>query len=68
MVTGSGAGIGRALARGPGRGGERVAVNDPGAEAAAKVAGETGGYPVPGDAATQEGRARAHRRHPRVLG
>ena len=55
VVTGGGGGIGRALARRLAAGGGRVVVNDLDAAAAAAVAGEIGGYAVPGDVATEEG-------------
>jgi NAD(P)-dependent dehydrogenase (short-subunit alcohol dehydrogenase family) len=55
VVTGAGSGIGRALARGLTAAGARVVVNDLNFEAATAVAKEIGGYPAPGDAATEAG-------------
>jgi NAD(P)-dependent dehydrogenase (short-subunit alcohol dehydrogenase family) len=55
VVTGSGAGIGRALAGRLAAGGARVVVNDLDPAAAAKAAAEIGGYAVPGDAGTEQG-------------
>jgi NAD(P)-dependent dehydrogenase (short-subunit alcohol dehydrogenase family) len=55
VVTGGGAGIGRAMARRLAAGGGRVVVNDLDAGAAAAVADEIGGYAVPGDVATEQG-------------
>ena len=55
VVTGGGAGIGRALARRLAAGGARVVVNDLDTGAATAVAGEIGGYAVPGDVGTEQG-------------
>ena len=55
VVTGAGAGIGRALARGLAAAGARVVVNDLNFEAATAVAQEIGGYPRPGDVSTEKG-------------
>ena len=55
VVTGAGSGIGRALARGLAAAGARVVVNDLDFEAATAVAEEIGGYPAPGDVATEQG-------------
>ena len=55
VVTGAGAGIGRALARGLAAAGARVVVNDLNFEAATAVAQEIGGYPHPGDVGTEKG-------------
>ena len=55
VVTGGGAGIGRALARRLAAGGARVVVNDLNSSAAAAVAAEIGGYAAPGDVATEQG-------------
>ena len=55
VVTGAGAGIGRALARGLAAAGARVVVNDLNFEAATAVAKEIGGYPAPGDVSTAQG-------------
>src|SRR5271170_2315018 len=55
VVTGSGAGIGRALAGRLAAGGARVVVNDLDPAAAAKAAAEIGGYAVPGDVGTEQG-------------
>jgi len=55
VVTGAGAGIGRALARGLAGAGARVVVNDLNFEAATAVAKEVGGYPAPGDVSTVRG-------------
>ena len=55
VITGAGSGIGRALARGLAAAGARVVVNDLNFEAATAVAKEIGGFPAPGDAATEPG-------------
>jgi len=55
VVTGAGAGIGRAVARGLAAAGARVVVNDLDAEAAAAVAEQVAGYAVPGDISTSRG-------------
>ena len=66
VVTGAGAGIGRAIAIRFARAGARVVVNDLNGDAARAVAAEIGGVAVPGDAAGVAGvealiaAARAH--------
>ena len=55
VVTGGGHGIGRAIAVRMAAEGARVVVNDLDADAATAVARETGGHPVPGNAATEAG-------------
>jgi NAD(P)-dependent dehydrogenase (short-subunit alcohol dehydrogenase family) len=55
VVTGGGHGIGRAIAIRMAAEGARVVVNDLDGDAAAAVAEEIGGHPVPGDAATEAG-------------
>jgi NAD(P)-dependent dehydrogenase (short-subunit alcohol dehydrogenase family) len=57
VVTGSGHGIGRAIATRMAAEGARVVVNDLDAEAAAAVADEIGGTAVPGDCASEAGAA-----------
>ena len=55
VVTGSGGGIGRAIARRLAADGARVVVNDLDPAAAHAVAAEIGGFAVPGDAGTERG-------------
>jgi NAD(P)-dependent dehydrogenase (short-subunit alcohol dehydrogenase family) len=55
VVTGGGGGIGRAIARRLAADGARVVVNDLNPAAAQAVAGEIGGFAVPGDAGTEQG-------------
>ena len=55
VITGAGHGIGRAIAIRMAAEGARVVVNDLDPGAAAAVAREVGGHPVPGDAATDAG-------------
>jgi NAD(P)-dependent dehydrogenase (short-subunit alcohol dehydrogenase family) len=55
VVTGGGAGIGRALAARLAAGGARVVVNDLDPAAAAAAAEEIAGYAVPGDVGTEQG-------------
>jgi NAD(P)-dependent dehydrogenase (short-subunit alcohol dehydrogenase family) len=55
VVTGAGAGIGRALARRLAAAGARVVINDLDARLATEVAEQTGGFAVPGDVATEQG-------------
>src|ERR671925_140959 len=55
VVTGGGHGIGAALSRKFAEQGANVVVNDLDASAAEQVAGDIGGLPVPGDAASGSG-------------
>lgn len=55
VVTGAGNGIGRAIARRMAAEGARVVVNDLDGDAARAVAEEIGGFPCPGDAASEAG-------------
>lgn len=55
VITGAGNGIGRAIAIKMAENGARVVINDLDSNAANRVAQETGGFAIPGDAATEAG-------------